>query len=417
MIVLNHNLGSAFALDTGVGIDLHDFNDSFVPTLINRSQQDNGSYRCQVDDGEFKYCNTVLQSSRASIVITILMKCNDKSSGQIYAYQNVAVKGEREFYLVTIFNIDYLNGRRLYSCCSLCNSDFDFTSGLIAMDFSCVEAPDESDCFESFFACRHINTTLTTLMISLRLSVSVSKASLYSVLSSTLVEDDWTTKITERDWLPLSNKIIRKYSEEVKLYVSFGFQLGLFISDSEKVGEVAYKKYSCVQCLSSRGCSHIRAIKEDKAENIHPLFEKIVEDDAKVKDEKYPCLSKVRYPCDFKADIVLVERIKQRNKYGLEWFLKNGFIISMDVKECCSQQMEWLRYESGILISNLGISISPCPFYRCSICGATASLDGRSYGLLNYGNKFMICVEVFIEFLELKVDSGIAVTAWWKSKV
>jgi hypothetical protein len=53
----------------------------------------------------------------------------------------------------------------------------------------------------------------------------------------------------------------------------------------------------------------------------------------------------------------------------------------------------------------------------CILCRKEFFYDGRSHGILNFANTYIFTVEMFKGFLELKINAGLSVHAWWCAKV
>lgn len=88
----------------------------------------------------------------------------------------------------------------------------------------------------------------------------------------------------------------------------------------------------------------------------------------------------------------------------------SGTLIGIDV---------WTITSQGILPIQIEMTQA-----TCSLCSRVHYFDGRRYGLVNFENRYVIDIgnlchvisAVFAELMQLKLDGGLATSAWWKSK-
>jgi hypothetical protein len=125
---------------------------------------------------------------------------------------------------------------------------------------------------------------------------------------------------------------------------------------------------------------------------------------------------------ELRDDPELLRAINYRQMNGLNWFRSffNNLHVGPEAVECCGSSLiqapQFVR--KAVYFSSEGF-LRDISMYRkvCGACRKVHVLDGRAFGILNYGNAFLVTVEMFRELLELKTNSGIAVYAWWKMKV
>ena len=134
-----------------------------------------------------------------------------------------------------------------------------------------------------------------------------------------------------------------------------------------------------------------------------------------------PMFSKLKYPEEISLDDELSSHIQDRMRFGIKNWLETNYpekVIVCEISNCCNQPMTMCIPRNVTIYSLNGIfpDYSVVSGY-CNLCSGSKHFDGRSVGLVNFGNSRLFFVELFYELLELKINSGLATSAWWKAKV
>lgn len=121
-------------------------------------------------------------------------------------------------------------------------------------------------------------------------------------------------------------------------------------------------------------------------------------------------------------DLPLINMLDARRVLGMYWFsdiLEGG--LQSELSNCSKCEGERFRvckeFEATLFTEQGFMEKVPMRTTQCVNCGEDFNYDGRSQGMLNFANKYLFSVEMFKGFLELKINSGVAVNAWWCSKV
>jgi hypothetical protein len=142
----------------------------------------------------------------------------------------------------------------------------------------------------------------------------------------------------------------------------------------------------------------------------------------RVKEVEVALLSKERYPFNLDTDGDLRGVIAKRTYLPiLEWFeatFEDGYMKS-EVRSCCDEPCEYFQTSNrqAELFSLNGYSaVRPVLASRCTICGKTYDFDGRSFGILNYNNRYLFTVELILDILEFKALSGTPTNTYWHAR-
>lgn len=134
-------------------------------------------------------------------------------------------------------------------------------------------------------------------------------------------------------------------------------------------------------------------------------------------------------------DAELCKLLLERQTFGWNWwtttFGKDGGYMefSPEKKICCDEELENSLYSKAAHLYTIqGFCITEVRVYcsTCKKCGITSHMDGRCYGLLNFGNLYLLDVGklsllfhsgLLYKLREMKVISGLPTNAWWKERI
>ena len=136
-----------------------------------------------------------------------------------------------------------------------------------------------------------------------------------------------------------------------------------------------------------------------------------------------PIFSIRNYPDDVSNsnDLELCMHITDRLQYGVKNWLNTNCedkIFNFESKECCGKSVDVQPPTSVKIYSLNGFFFDYAVTYGvCSNCRVQHNFDGRSIGLVNFGNNHLFFAEFFYELLQFKLNAGVPTSAWWRSKV
>lgn len=101
------------------------------------------------------------------------------------------------------------------------------------------------------------------------------------------------------------------------------------------------------------------------------------------------------------TDTELCKLLLERQTFGWNWWTKkfendsNCLEFKPEKKICCDEELQTSVFsKAGHLYTIQGFSTMDVRIYcsTCKKCGISTHLDGREYGLLNFGNLYLIDV-------------------------
>lgn len=134
---------------------------------------------------------------------------------------------------------------------------------------------------------------------------------------------------------------------------------------------------------------------------------------------------------------ILVNLLEQDNvffqrSYNLENYLKTEFLkydpstysIVPETKVCLECSTDLVLHQKkaiGFIVLNIivkcNVYYGQCETEGCSNYKIPVSYTGIGSGLINYGNKFFVGVELIVEYMNLYAKNGLSFTAWFKNKI
>jgi hypothetical protein len=222
-------------------------------------------------------------------------------------------------------------------------------------------------------------------------------------LASHLTEDNTAINLVE-------GCCIYPFSQDIQ---SNRGNLGVFMTSSGTPFLLANSsnQYFCYSCNRIKvPCTHLNLFQ--LSENIletgnSECRESLTPEDLTTEDNRFNLVSYSKYPFHLKEDPSLCSVIKERVELGLKRWVA-------------------VTFSNSILIENntdFNYQIWPKPCYLVTTNNiikvdlGQRNFDGRKYGLINFSNIYLFTVELLMELLQAKVNSGLATTAFWRSKV
>lgn len=288
-----------------------------------------------------------------------------------------------------------------------------------------------SGCFEAsrLYACRHVNAVIS--WVNDRVIPDSRRPEdfcptyaedIASLLSEYLVNPP--EPCTPGDWI--LTDVIHPFK---------GGHLVFYLSEYEGVyvfcrtQSISGRNYLyCFLCPRSRGCSHTTLTTGCTNEDELPHLEQNsgrTEHDTPIPTELLDeLISKQRYPFDLDGDPELREIIHNRTFNTLsDWYQTTvpGGVLKAEKSRCCDVDCDYIKAKTQSnyteMFSLHGYALlEPIQSSVCRICHTRYDFDGRSLGLLNYGNRFLFTVELILDLLEFKAISGTPTYSYWQAR-
>lgn len=127
-----------------------------------------------------------------------------------------------------------------------------------------------------------------------------------------------------------------------------------------------------------------------------------------------------------------LQNIFNKRAWNLEKFISENFdfadtgiikiIPEQIICSSCSEPLSLsLHQPQGFLIStiilNCEVHVAKCTNTDCLQNNKMKSFSGIKIGIVNFNNKFFICVELIKEYFELYSKNGVKFTTWIKTKI
>lgn len=184
----------------------------------------------------------------------------------------------------------------------------------------------------------------------------------------------------------------------------------------------------CFLCPRSRACTHIAmtsGLEDDDSLECNAesasFSSTVAAAPTEIEDD---LVSKERYPFDLDQDESLRKVIFARTFSPLEdWYNANvpvdGFVAERRL--CCDTECDLIKAAPSCTYTEIFslhgyAQVDPIRAAVCRICHARYDFDGRSYGIMNYANRYLFTVELILDLLEFKAVSGTPTYSYWQAR-
>lgn len=281
------------------------------------------------------------------------------------------------------------------------------------------------DC-KKLYSCHHVNAVISWVS--------------HKAIPRLQLPDENSSSYKEEIAMLFTEKLVNSPSRAIKpgswilQEVHYPFKSGrllFYLSEHEGIFTFCQTKSTsgrsylyCFLCPRSRTCTHISFTPPIDINGIEesdvPLREtNMAPAQSEVEDT---LVSKDRYPFDLDSDEHLRDVIKERMyRPVLEWFNENyddGYFKS-ETRTCCDEPCEYFptSNRNAELFSLHGYAQARTILAsRCGVCNTRYDFDGRSCGILNYGNRYLFTVELILDLLEFKAISGTPTYSYWHAR-
>lgn len=283
--------------------------------------------------------------------------------------------------------------------------------------------------YNHFFSCTHANAVISWI------SYKVIPQSQLPEEDSPTYREDVATLFTEY----LTNPPSRQFAlgSWILTDVHYTFKSGrlyFFLSEHDGVytfcntRSTSGRRYLyCFLCPRSRSCTHIAMTPPLSGEEDDENYEEVAgacqaDLSQAVTEIEDSLISKQRYPFVLDEDESLREVLRKRMHMPiLKWFdeaFPDGY-FKAEKRTCCDSPCEYFPTSTRQVefFSLHGYStIRPVLASLCTVCQSKYDFDGRSVGILNYGNRYLFTVELILDLLEFKAISGTPTYSYWLAR-
>lgn len=308
------------------------------------------------------------------------------------------------------------------STCSLCASNL-LLGVYLQADWSNTIVGEVD--YSKFYSCKHVNAVISWVSHKAIPSIRLPPE------SSPTYQDDVALLFTELLLNPPVDPV--QTGNWILTNVHYPFKAGrlmFYLSEHEGVFTFCKTKSTsgrsylfCFMCPRSRSCTHISMPPpldvEDSSTSPNRPAPTIANAVTEIEDS---LISKERYSFDLDNDEQLREVIRQRTFTPiLNWVEENnhdGFFMA-EQRTCCDTPCQYFSTSAKQveLFSLHGYSlVRPILASKCSLCERRYDFDGRSLGILNYGNRYLFTVELILDLLEFKAISGTPTYSYWHAR-
>ena len=143
----------------------------------------------------------------------------------------------------------------------------------------------------------------------------------------------------------------------------------------------------------------------------------------KEQNDSFRMYSTKSYPDEITDDEILCNHIVSRLQDGIAKWIENESLscFESEIQTCpkCVVTMPVVIADDSASLFSLNAFLLDMvvKYRRCPQCDQRFYFDGRTLGILNFGNKTLIACELFYELLKMKVHGGFATYSYWKTKV
>jgi hypothetical protein len=333
-----------------------------------------------------------------------------------------------QYAVVAINNVTFQDGNTVYASCNLCDTKTDLVYHMKS-DWSNAVRPayEKSD----LFPCKHAYAAVSTLVQQFCWELTVTSDQYprkVAEILSTILEEAQET-IHPGTWMPMIQNHTTKFGN-LQVYIT---ELYVIIATCWRKPALGKPYLHCFKCPRSRKCVHVRLIPlldqlhDEMA--IEDTLEENEDDNVDLsayEKQRNRFFSSLRYPHAPNLDPSLAHVLSIRQQLGgLGWLDKQypGRVITPEVEKCCGQacissvgkrssKVESAFFSPSIFLSGVTINTN-----QCQVCQITYNYDGRKDGVINWSNSKLLCIELILELLQLKVHGGTATQTYWKTKV
>ncbi|ORZ30636.1 hypothetical protein BCR44DRAFT_78206 [Catenaria anguillulae PL171] len=313
---------------------------------------------------------------------------------------------------VAIFRCKFGNQSQLLSCCSLCP-----TSHTALRDFMGHNSyVFDDDAQESLAGCNHAKVALALTAARLGLSSHhQSFPAFYTSLDARISDDIPTVPPGSLGWFRKSQQgggVEGYLTQDLALQIMVNYNGARFCG-------------ACPWSASNRPCKHVQ-FHMFPPQAAWPVAQTSTRSEtAPTPDRKY-LRSKQHYPFLFDEQ-ALQRLLSRRSGCFLPWMRatfgkeESKPVIPLDTALCpaCGNSIHVQNGEVVVFARDtfaLGWSLE---VGQCSAagCGQSVSFDGRKFGLINWGNRYLFACELLSSYFDLYSRNGLPLNAWWQNKV
>ena len=282
--------------------------------------------------------------------------------------------------------------------------------------------------YSQFYSCKHVNAVISWIS--------------HKVIPRPQLPDEDSARYKEEVAMLLTGLLVHPRSQEISpgswilSDIHYSFKSGrllFYLSEHDGIytfcltRSTSGRRYLyCFLCPRSRTCTHISMtptlddLEVEESGNSTRLIDSNISQ--VVNEIEDSLISQKRYPFDLDADENLREVIRKRMHMPiLKWFdefIPDGY-FKAEQRTCCGSPCEYFPTSNKQLelFSLHGYStIRPTLACKCSVCHSRYDFDGRSVGILNYGNRYLFTVELILDLLEFKAISGTPTYSYWLAR-